>query len=116
MQATFDHAAFVAELERARAERGMSLRQVATEAGLEPSTLQRIVNGSVPDLPRFALLLDWLSVPADQFIRRASGRLDLQLGTGEVIEIKRASETVLSPQQRRHLKAAVEQIVRAIDA
>lgn len=116
MAATFDHPAFVAELDRARKERRLSWRQVAAEADLEPSTLQRIVNGSVPDLPRFAALLDWLSLPADAFIRRTRGRLDVHLGTGQVIEIRSTPKRALSPAQLRHVRAAVEEIIRAIDA
>jgi len=62
MPATFDHDALVTALERARQDRGLSWRQVAVEADLEPSTLVRIVGGRTPDLPRFAALVDWLGV------------------------------------------------------
>jgi len=116
MTATFDHAALVAELERVRNDRRLSWRQVAAEAELEPSTLQRIVNGSIPDLPRFAALLDWLSLPADAFIQRSSGRLDVHLGTGQIIEIRNTPSKALTPKQLRHVRGAVEEIIRALEA
>jgi len=116
MTATVDHAGFVEALDEARQERGMSWRQVASETELEPSTLQRIVAGSIPDLPRYAALIDWLSVPADAFIRRSRGRMDVYLGTGQVLEIKSLPKKRLTEGQLRHVRGAVEEIVRALDA
>lgn len=116
MPATFDHAAFVEALDEARVERGLSWRQVAAQAELEPSTLQRIVAGSIPDLPRFAALIDWLSMPADAFIRRSRGRMDLYFGSGQVIEIKSLPKRRLTEAQLRHVRGAVEEIVRALNA
>jgi len=116
MPATFDHAAFVEALDEARVDRGLSWRQVASQAELEPSTLQRIVAGSVPDLPRFAALVDWLSLPADAFIRRSRGRVDVYLGTGQVVEIKSLPKKRLSEGQLRHVRGAIEEMVRALDA
>lgn len=72
MSAVFDHERLVEALERAREQRGLSWRQVASEAQLDPSTLVRIVGGRIPDLPRFAALIDWLGVPADTFIDRTA--------------------------------------------
>ena len=116
MPVTFDHAAFVEALDEARVERGLSWRQVAAQTELEPSTLQRIVAGSVPDLPRFAALIDWLSMPADAFIRRSRGRMDLHFGSGQVIEIKSLPKRRLTEAQLRHVRGAVEEIVRALNA
>lgn len=116
MSAQFDHAAFVEALDEARSERGMSWRQVALDCSLEPSTLQRIVAGSIPDLPRFAALVDWMSVPADEFIRRSSGRVDLHFGSGQVLEIKAVPQRPLTDDQMKHLRGAVEEIVRALNA
>ncbi len=116
MSATFDHVAFVEALDEERRERGISWRQVASKAELEPSTLQRIVAGSIPDLPRFAALIDWLSVPADSFIRRSRGHLDVYPGSGQVLEIKSLPQRRLTDGQLRHLRGAVGEIVRALDA
>jgi len=116
MRAIFDHAGFVAELERVRNERRMSWRQVAAETELEPSTLQRIVKGSMPDLARFAVLLDWLSLPADNFFHRAHGRVDVHLGASQVIEIRNAPSKAFTTTQLRHVRGAIEEIVRALES
>ena len=116
MTATFDHAAFVEALDDARRDRGMSWRQVASEAEVHPSTLQRIVAGSIPDLPRYAALIDWLSLPSDRFIRRSRARLEVWLVGGQVIEIKALPKKWLSEAQLRHVRRALEEIVRALDA
>lgn len=94
----------------------MSWRQVALATHLEPSTLQRIVAGSVPDLPRFAALVDWMAVPADRFIRRETAQVDIMLGNGQIIEIKSIPSDGLSDKQLSHVRGAVEEIIRAIDA
>ena len=116
MNATFDHAAFVEALTAAREAQGISWRQVASEASLEPSTLQRIVAGSIPDLPRYAALVDWLCMPADAFIRRSRGRVDVVLGNGQVMEVKTAPGQDLTDGQLRHMRRAIEEVVLALDA
>lgn len=52
-----------------RKARGMSWRQVATEAGVSPSLLSRMGKEHRPDLESFAALVQWLAVPAEQFMR-----------------------------------------------
>ncbi len=116
MSATFDHSGFVNALDRARQERGLSWRQLAGETNLEPSTLQRIVAGSIPDLPRFAALIDWLTVSADMFIQRERGHMDLRLGNGQLIRCRTRPQAPLSDAQLQHVEAAMEEIIKAIEA
>lgn len=58
-----------AAVEAARKERGASRREVARQAGIAPSTLTRLAQGSRPDLESFAALVEWLGVSADDFLR-----------------------------------------------
>jgi transcriptional regulator with XRE-family HTH domain len=64
-----DVAAFYVTLDSERQQRGLSWRQVAQEAGIGPSTLSRMAQGSRPDVDSFAALVHWLGLPAEQFMR-----------------------------------------------
>lgn len=67
---SFDADGFRAALHRARMARNLSWRQVATEAGVSPSTLTRnFTPGKHPDLNNFAKLVQWLGCSADPFLR-----------------------------------------------
>jgi hypothetical protein len=112
--ATFDHAALVAELDRQRVALDVSWRQIALDAGLEPSTLQRIVAGSIPDLPRFAALVDWLAVPADRFIQRSRAALEVDVSTGQRVEIKVSRDRPLTDEQLRSLTLVLTTVVKAM--
>ncbi len=103
-------------LDQLRDERGLSWRQVAAQAGLEPSTLQRIVAGSTPNLHHFAALIEWLGVPADAVFRHRPD-LDLTLNGGveAVVQVKAPTET-LSFEASGVTRAQVESLRTAIQA
>jgi transcriptional regulator with XRE-family HTH domain len=62
-----DTAKLYAMLDRQRSARGMSWRQLAKEAGVNPSMLSRLRNGSNPDTDGFASLVGWLGADANDF-------------------------------------------------
>lgn len=66
----FDAAALYAALDSARAERGMTWKQVAAEADISASTLTRMAQGKRPDVDSLAALLSWSGLEADLFVRR----------------------------------------------
>lgn len=68
-----DVAALYVTLDSERQQRGLSWRQVATQAGVGPSTLSRMAQGNRPDVDSFVALIQWLGVPAEQFMRGGAG-------------------------------------------
>ncbi len=68
-QSRLDVAAFYLTLDSERQQRKLSWRQLAHEAGVGPSTLSRMAQGNRPDVDSFVALVQWLGVPAEQFIR-----------------------------------------------
>jgi len=58
----------VAALDAGRREQGISWRQVANTAGVSASTLTRMQQGKRPDVDTFAALVQWLGIPADEFL------------------------------------------------
>ncbi|MCB9876985.1 MAG: helix-turn-helix transcriptional regulator [Planctomycetes bacterium] len=89
-------------LDQQRRTRKLSWRQVASEAGVSPSTLSRMADDKRPDVDSFAALVKWLGVPADAF---------LVTGKGETIAAQQAS-AVLST----HLRAGKNLSPEAVDA
>lgn len=67
--AMFDRKRLATALERARRARGKSWREVASEIGVQPSTLTRLHQGANPSVEGFARMATWLGVSADSFIR-----------------------------------------------
>ena len=68
-------------IDAARAEQDISLRQLATELGIAPSTLTRVRQGKRPDAEALAVLATWAGVqvgdllsPDDPARRRAADR------------------------------------------
>lgn len=61
-------------LDRQRAARGMSWRQLAKEAGVNPSMLSRLSNRSTPDTEGFASLVGWLGADANAFFTSTEPR------------------------------------------
>jgi transcriptional regulator with XRE-family HTH domain len=55
-------------LEAERATRGVSWRQLAAEIGVSPSLLSRLRNDQRPDVDAFMTLVNWLGVPATDFM------------------------------------------------
>lgn len=101
-----DVGALYAALDAQRRARGLSWRQLATEAGVSASTLTRMAQGKRPDVDGFAALLSWLGIPAESFMRG---------GTREEPEAMAAISSLL--RARRDLSpesaAALEDIIRA---
>ncbi|MFD9287713.1 helix-turn-helix domain-containing protein [Streptomyces sp. NPDC060030] len=56
-----------AALDAARAEKGLSWRQLAKELGVSASTISRMANGLKPDVSAFAAMTTWLRMPAETF-------------------------------------------------
>src|SRR5579864_2607684 len=71
-ESRLDVAALYVTLDSEREQRRLSWRQVAHEAGVGPSTLSRMAQGNRPDVDSFVALVQWLGVPAEQFMRGAS--------------------------------------------
>jgi transcriptional regulator with XRE-family HTH domain len=71
--ASFDQAAFAAAIAAVIAARGISDRQAAEQAGLAPSTINRMIRqGKHPDVDSLAALADWARLPVDAFIVRTN--------------------------------------------
>ena len=68
-----DVAALYVTLDSERQQRRLSWRQVATQAGVGPSTLSRMAQGNRPDVDSFVALVQWLGMPAEQFMRGGAG-------------------------------------------
>lgn len=63
-----DVASLVAALNAQREARGISWRKLATEAGVNPSSLTRMQQGKLPDVNTFTALTHWLRMPAEEFM------------------------------------------------
>jgi len=68
-QSRLDVAALYRTLDSERQQRELSWRQLANEARVGPSTLSRMAQGHRPDVDSFVALIQWLGVPAEQFMR-----------------------------------------------
>jgi len=71
-EAQLDVDALYAALDARRKRKELSWRDVAKEAGVSASTLTRMAQGKRPDVDGFAALVDWLGVPADDFLKPAN--------------------------------------------
>lgn len=67
-QASVNVTALHAALDAARQAKQLSWRQLARELDLSPSTLSRLANGYNPDVNAFAVMVQWLNLPAETFI------------------------------------------------
>jgi transcriptional regulator with XRE-family HTH domain len=56
-------------LRRARKQKNLSLRDVANEISVSPSTLSRIERGAQPDLATLNKLIDWLGIERSAVFR-----------------------------------------------
>jgi transcriptional regulator with XRE-family HTH domain len=70
---TVDVEALYAALDSKRKATGSSWRDVARELDVSASTFSRMGQGRRPDVDTFATLLRWLGMPAETFMRSASG-------------------------------------------
>ena len=64
----FDSDSFYAALNAERLSRQMTWKEVAEEAGINPSTLTRMSQGNKPDVNGLAALLKWSGLKAEMFI------------------------------------------------
>lgn len=55
-------------LDRARASKDLSWRELARLIGVGASTMSRLAQGQNPDVNAFARIVRWLNVPAEAFI------------------------------------------------
>lgn len=62
-----DVAALAAAVETVTRHRKISMRDVAAETGLSPSTLTRLAQGQKPDADALVTLLAWLNAEAATF-------------------------------------------------
>ena len=72
-QSRLDVAALYVTLDSERRQRKLSWREVAHQAGVGPSTLSRMAQGHRPDVDSFVALVQWLGMPAEQFMRGSPG-------------------------------------------
>lgn len=68
----FNSEAFYAALNAARLSRQLTWKEVATEAGVNPSTLSRMGQGKRPDVNGLAALLSWSGLSLDDFTKHGS--------------------------------------------
>jgi transcriptional regulator with XRE-family HTH domain len=70
---TVDVEALYAALDSKRKATDASWRDVARELEVSASTFSRMAHGRRPDVDTFATVLRWLGMPAEAFMRSASG-------------------------------------------
>ncbi|RSM82574.1 XRE family transcriptional regulator [Kibdelosporangium aridum] len=76
MTGRIDVAGLYEALDAERQARGLSWRQLAGEVGVSASLLSRMAKGHKPDLESFAALVQWLGVPAEEFMRDLADEAD----------------------------------------
>lgn len=99
-------------IKRKREQMGLSLRDVANETQVSASTLSRIENGTgKPDADNIARLTNWLDMPVDRVMKRASKTSDAvepviyypHESTPEIIEAHLRADKNLTPETARAL-------------
>ena len=106
-----DVAAFVGALDAQRQAKGISWRELARQTGVTASTFTRMRQGKRPDVNTFGALLQWLKLPAEDFMEsRVKGRK----GSAEPHPLAVAS-TLLRGKKKMSPEgmAAIENLVRA---
>ena len=91
------------KLRRARRQRGLSLREVAEEIDVSPSTLSRLERGSGnPDLPTVNKLVRWLDVDRDAVfgVRRATRE---ERSTPAAVEVLLRADKNIDPKTAKTL-------------
>ena len=69
MSDKFNNDAFYASLNAVRLSRRKTWKEIASETGVNASTLTRIGKGANPDVNGLAALLNWADLKAEMFIR-----------------------------------------------
>ena len=73
MRGEFDMASFYAALDAHRVSLGLNWKDVASESGVNQSTLTRISQGRRLDIDGLALLLTWSGLDAADFLKNRPG-------------------------------------------
>ncbi len=105
-RASFDSPAFYAALDAERADRKITWKDVAAQAGISASTLTRMSQGRRPDVDGLAALLAWSGLEASAFIRAPGDATPSTL-------TRISSELRGDPRLSAASAAALEDIVRA---
>lgn len=103
----FDAPSFFAALDAVRAGRSLNWKQVATAAGVSPSTLTRLAQGKRPDVDSLAALVDWAGLSADDFVVRT--RAEQETEPLAMISTYLRADRSLSPQAAK----AIDTVIRA---
>jgi transcriptional regulator with XRE-family HTH domain len=111
-EARLDVPALYITLDSERQQRGLSWRQLAHQAGVGPSTLSRMAQGNRPDVDSFVALVQWLGVPAEQFMRGGTageGGQSHPTSSAQAVASLLRAEKDLDPDSA----AAIDDILRA---
>ncbi len=100
--------ALVAALDSERQAKGISWRQLATEAGVSASTLTRMQQGKSPDVDTFSALTAWLGTPAERFYT--------ELGPGRVQNDPMAVVSTLLRGNKKMSPKAVKALTELVSA
>ena len=65
----FDSKALYVTLDKQRAERGMTWKQVAAEIGVATTTITRTKTGGRLEVDGMLAMVAWLGVPVERFVR-----------------------------------------------
>ena len=93
-----------------RRERRQSLRDLAAEIGVSLNTLSRVERGHVPDLKNFQRIVDWLGVPADNFLLAGPETTP----TPEVIARHLRSDRRLTPDAAAQISGMVQEMYQEL--
>lgn len=107
--AQLDVDALYAALDQRRKSLGLSWRQAATKAGVSPSTLTRLGQGKRPDVTSFAVLVKWLGVSSEHFLRGVKTGKSKDQDFLTVVSVHLRARKELS----RESAGALEDIIRA---
>ncbi len=95
-------------LRATRLARRLTLRDLAEQIDVSFNTLSRVERGHLPDLKNFRRIVDWLDVPAEQFLEP----IDDVLSTPEVIARHLRSDQRLTSEAAAKIAALVEEMYR----
>ena len=111
-----DVSALRAALDQHRRARKLSWRQVASEAGVSPSTLSRMTQDKRPDVDSFAAIVSWLGVPADTFLVARHGESIGAQKTRAVLSTHLRAGKNLSPEAEEAIQDLLGAVQRLMDS
>lgn len=104
---TFDAEGFFSALDSARRAEKLNWKEVASRAGVSPSTLTRLGQGKRPDVDSLAALTAWSGLKADAFVR--SDNAKAEAAPLAMISTYLRSDPSLTPEAA----VALEEVVKA---